>query len=207
MKNTIKYALFGAVLASVTPAFADAPDCYKVSTAVKKAVTAQPDKVLELVASQVAQNESCACEVVKAAIVASDADKALVANIVETAVTAAPSKMRIIGQCAVAVAPDALAQVQAVITKYGAVGGDSGYSAKGGDEKGGKSVVTPSVAQNPLDFPNGGQLNNPVGPTPGGEGGFSLFPRSDVSPTVTPSSSTEETKLPDEPQPDYSSNR
>ena len=184
MKNTIKYALFGAVLALITPAFADAPDCYKVSTAVKKAIAAQPDKVLELVAAQVAQNESCACEVVKAAIVATNADKKLVANIVNVAVTAAPSKVRIIGQCAVAVAPDALAEVQAVVTKMAAVGGDSGYSAKGGDEKGGKPVVTPPVAQNPLDFPNGGQLGNPVGPTPGGPGGFPLIP--DPGPGVTP---------------------
>jgi hypothetical protein len=167
MKNTIKYALFGAVLASVTPAFADTPDCYKVSTAVKKAVAAQPDKVLELVAAQVAQNESCACEVVKAAIVASDANKALVANIVNAAVTAAPSRVRIIGQCAVAVAPDALAEVQAVVTKMSSNAGDSGYSAKGGDEKGGEKgksvvVVVPPVIQNPLDFPNGGQLENPT---------------------------------------------
>ena len=191
MKNTIKYALFGAVLAA-TPAFADAPDCYKVSTAIKKAVAAQPDKVLELVAVQVAQNESCACEVVKAAIVASDADKALVANIVDAAVTAAPSKMRIIGQCAVAVAPDALAQVQEVITKLSAVSGDSGYSAKGGDAKGGKPVVVPPVAQNPLDFPNGGALGNPEGPTPGGPGGFPLIPPVDTPPTVTPPSSTNE---------------
>ncbi len=194
MKNTIKYALFGAVLALVTPAYADAPDCYKVSKAVKAAVTAAPDKVLELVAAQVGQNESCACEVVKAAIVASDADKKLVASIVEAAVEAAPSKVRIIGQCAVAVAPDALAEVQAVVTKYGAASGDSGYAGeKGGDEKGGdekgKSPVTPpSVPNNPLDFPGQG----PVGPTLGGPGGFPLFPPGLQPPTVTPPSSTEE---------------
>ncbi|NWK57452.1 hypothetical protein HW115_17670 [Verrucomicrobiaceae bacterium N1E253] len=191
MKNTIKYALFGAVLAA-TPAFADAPDCQNVSAVVKRAVAAQPDKVLELVAAQIGQNEACACEIVKAAIVASDADKAMVASIVDAAATAAPSKLRIIGQCAVAVAPDALAQVNAVVTKLTAVGGDSGYSAKGGDEKGGKPVVVPPVAQNPLDFPNGGTADNPVGPTPGGPGGFPLLPPVDTPPTVTPSSSTAE---------------
>ncbi len=194
MKNTIKYALFGAVLALVTPAYADAPDCYKVSKAVKAAVAATPDKVLELVAAQVGQNESCACEVVKAAIVASDADKKLVASIVEAAVEAAPSKVRIIGQCAVAVAPDALAEVQAVVTQYGAASGDSGYSGeKGGDEKGGdekgKTVVPPPTPTgNPLDFPGKG----PVGPTPGGPGGFPLFPPGLQPPTVTPPSSTDE---------------
>ncbi len=188
MKNTIKYALFGAVLALVTPVYAEAPDCYKVSTAVKAAVAAHPEKVLELVAAQVAQNESCACEVVKAAIVASDADKKLVAGIVETAIEAAPSKVRIIGQCAVAVAPDALAEVQAVVTKFGAVAGDSGYSAKGGDEKGKTVVDPPKVPSNPLDFPGQG----PVGPTLGGPGGFPLFPPGLQPPTVTPPSSTNE---------------
>jgi len=191
MKNTIKYALFGAILASVTPAFAETPDCYKISTAVKKAVAAHPEKILELVAAQVAQNESCACEIVKAAIVTSDADKQLVASIVETAITAAPSKVRIIGQCAVAVAPDALAEVQAVVTKYGAVSGDSSADAKGGekgDAKGGKEVVPPPVAQNPLDFPGYG----PTGPTPGGPGGFPLFPPGLQPPTLTPPTSTNE---------------
>lgn len=188
MKNTMKYALFGAVLALVTPAYAEAPDCYKVSTAVKAAVAAHPEKVLELVAAQVAQNESCACEVVKAAIVASDADKKLVAGIVETAIEAAPTKVRIIGQCAVAVAPDALSEVQAVVTKYGAGAGDSGADAKGGDAKSAKGEVVPPVPSNPLDFPGQG----PVGPTLGGPGGFPLFPPGLQPPTVTPPSSTNE---------------
>jgi hypothetical protein len=197
MKTTIKYALFGAVLALVTPAYAEAPDCYKVSTAVKAAVAAHPEKVLELVAAQVAQNESCACEVVKAAIVASGADKTLVAGIVEAAIEAAPSKVRIIGQCAVAVAPDALAEVQAVVTKYGAGSGDSGYSAKG-DEKGDAISSDNTDPQNPLDFPVGnvignpvGPTGNPVGPTLGGPGGFPLFPPGLQPPTVTPPSSTD----------------
>ncbi len=193
MKNTMKYALFGAVLALITPAYADAPDCYKVSRAVKAAVASAPDKVLELVAAQVGQNESCACEVVKAAIVASDADKELVAAIVETAAEAAPSKLRIVGQCAVAVAPDALAEVQAVVTKYGAASGDSGYAGeKGGDEKGKSPVTPPPVPNNPLDFPGQG----PVGPTLGGPGGYPLLDGTinlgGQPPTVTPPSSTDE---------------
>lgn len=191
MKNTMKYALFSAALALVTPSYAAAPDCYKVSTAVKKAVAAQPEKVLEVVATQVGQNESCACEIVKSAIVASDADKKLVASIVMTAATEAPEKLRIIGQCAVAVAPDALAEVQAVVTKIGANAGD-GYSAKGGAKGGEKGAakggeVSPA-SSNPLDFPGSG----PVGPTPGGPGGFPLFPPGLQPPVVTPPSSTTE---------------
>ncbi|MGB0990972.1 MAG: hypothetical protein ACPG32_00710 [Akkermansiaceae bacterium] len=190
MKNTIKFALFGAVLALVSPvSAAGAPDCYKVSTAIKKAVAANPAKVLEVVATEVAKNESCACEIVKAAIVASDADKKLVANIVSAAIEAAPSKVRIVGQCAVAVAPDALAEVQSVVTKFGSNSGDSGYAdAKGGDEKGGKVEIPTPPSHNPLDFPGSG----PVGPTPGGPGGFPLFPPGLQPPTVTPPSSTNE---------------
>jgi len=197
MKNTIKYALFGAVLALVTPAFANAPDCYKLSTAVKKAVAAHPEKVLELVAAQIGQNESCACEVVKAAIVASNADKALVASIVDTAIQSAPSKVRIIGQCAVAVAPDALSEVQSVIAKVDQNSGDTGMAdEKGGGKDGGKAVLPAIVPQNPLDFPmgvnNGGTIVNPVGPTPGGPGGLPLFPIVPpiVTPTPVPPSST-----------------
>ncbi|MFK7910322.1 MAG: hypothetical protein AB8F34_06925 [Akkermansiaceae bacterium] len=219
MKNITKYALFGAVLALVTPAQADKKDCYQIYTAVKKAVTAQPSKVLELVKTSVAQNESCACEIVKAAIVASDADKKLVAGIVESAISSAPEKVRIIGQCAVAVAPDALAEVQAVVTKYGAGSGDSGYSAKGSEKD--AKVCTECKrpydyqapgAHNVLDFPlglsqiicgtcnrpytpggPGGSVVNVVGPTPGGPGGFPLFPPGDglQPPTVTPPSATD----------------
>ena len=204
MKNTIKYALFGAALALVTPSHAAALDCYKVSAAVKKAVAAQPEKVLEVVATQVAQNEACACEIVKAAIVASDADKKMVASIVMTAITEAPEKLRIIGQCAVAVAPDALAEVQAVVTKVGANAGD-GYSSKGGEKGSAKGAkgdeVTPPVASNPLDFPGYG----PVGPTPGGPGGFPLFPPGLQPPVVTPPSSTsEEVALVEEEYSSYS---
>lgn len=143
----------------VSPEYANAPDCAKISMAVRKFVKAHPEKVLEVVALHVGQSESCACEVVKAAIIASAADKELVAGIVETAIEVAPSKVRIIGQCAVAVAPDALSEVQAIVSKYGAVSGDSGLSAKGGTEKGGgdgdhtgepSGIQHPSVAINEL---------------------------------------------------------
>ena len=179
MKNLMKYALFGGVFALANVAQAEKTDCYTVFATVKKAVAADPDKVLELVSTYVAQNESCSCEVVKAAIMASGADKKLVAGIVEAAVASSPSNIRIIGQCAVAVAPDALSEVQVIVTEYGAAGGDSGHSAKGeksvASSKSGKIVVTPPkppTPWNPLDFPGRG----PVGPTAGGPGGFPLFP-------------------------------
>jgi hypothetical protein len=64
-----------------------------------------------------------------------------VGQIVSAAIEAAPEKMRIIAQCAIAVAPDALPEVQAVIAKLDPQAGD-GYpvvGAKGGTAKDGYS--------------------------------------------------------------------
>ena len=193
MKNTLKYALFGAALAMITPSYAAAPDCSKLSTAVKVAVAANPEKVLEIVSTQVAQNESCACEIVKAAIMTTNADKKLVGDIVTAAIESAPDHVRIIGQCAVAVAPDALAEVQTIVAKTDANAGE-GYSAKGG-AKDAKGHVDPvPVASNPLDFPGRG----PVGPTLGGPGGFPLFPPGLTPPVVTPPSTTPPVATPED---------
>ncbi|MGB2429659.1 MAG: hypothetical protein ACPIGG_09250, partial [Akkermansiaceae bacterium] len=114
------------------PSQSQAPNCHDIQKAVKKYVTDHPERVLEVVALQIGMNPDCACEVVKAAIIASEPDTAMVVEIVEAAIEVAPSRFRIIGQCAIAVAPDALSEVQALINKYGAVSGDSGLGAKGG---------------------------------------------------------------------------
>lgn len=156
MKNTLKFALTAVLLAAAPLASADVTDCVELSNAVKAAVTADSSKVLDIVAANVAANESCACEIVKAAIVASDADKMQVAKIVNTAILEAPSQIRIIAQCAIATAPDAVSNVQAVLEKYDAAGGD-GHSEKGGldDSKDAKGAVPAPVADgpNPLDYP------------------------------------------------------
>ena len=115
----------------VSPKYASAPNCSDIQRAVKKYVEDHPERVLEVVALQIGHHPTCACEVVKAAIVASEANTALVVEIVEAAIEVAPSRFRIIGQCAIAVAPDALSEVQTIVNKYGAVSGDSGLGAKG----------------------------------------------------------------------------
>lgn len=156
MKNTLKFALTAVLLAAAPLASADVADCVKLSNAVKAAVAADSSKVLELVAVNVAANESCACEIVKAAIVASDADKKQVAKIVNAAILEAPSQIRIIAQCAIATAPDAVSNIQAVLEKYDAAGGE-GYSDKGGldDSKDAKGPIDPPEEDgpNPLDYP------------------------------------------------------
>lgn len=172
MKNTLKFALTAVLFAAAPLAHAEAIDCVKVSTAVKSAVAADSDQVLEIVASQIAANESCACEVIKAAIIASGADKEVVAKIVETGILEAPSKLRIIEQCAIAIAPDAIKNIQSVVEKYDMAGGE-GYSEKGGLDDA-KGVVSKKVVAsgNPLDFP-GGESGDLTGPRPGG---FAVLP-------------------------------
>jgi len=160
MKNTLKFALTAVLLSVASIASADVADSVKLSKAVKVAVSADSSKVLEVVAANIAINESCACEIVKAAIVASDADKKLVAEIVNTAILAAPSQIRMITQCAMATAPDAVSNIQAVVEKYGSAGGN--HSAKGGlaDEKG--VIATPEAdGPNPLDYPFQ-SINDPI---------------------------------------------
>lgn len=168
MKKTIYFALMSAALGSL-PAFADV-DCVKLSVSVKHAVAAERTNVLEIVAAQINANPGCACEVVKAAIEGVNADAATVGAIVEAAVVAAPDQMRLISQCAVAVAPDALTNVQSVLAKLDpnkGEGGDSSKSAK--SSKGGE--VAPETAPNPLDFPGKGL----VGPRPGDPGSYGFL--------------------------------
>ncbi len=162
MKKTLKFALTALLLAAAPLASAKDVDCVKVSDAVKAAVIADSNNVLEIVATQVAANGSCACEIVKAAIVASDADKKTVALIVDTAILEAPDQLRIIAQCAIAIAPDAIAKIQAVVEKYDKAGGE-GHSEKGGLSKEGIPAVVDTP--NPLDTP--GESGDPVGPPRG----------------------------------------
>jgi hypothetical protein len=162
MKTTLRFALVAAAL-GLAPAVATAEtDCIALAASVKITVAEKPAEVLQVVEKEVSASPDCACDVVKAAIQASKADAKTVAAIVETAASVAPDKMRLISQCAVAVAPEALADVQAVLSRLDPNRGESGYSSKGA--KGAKVAVDVKPAWNPLDFPGTG----PVGPTPGG---------------------------------------
>lgn len=167
MKKTVFFALFSAALGFL-PAHAEV-DCIALSVSVKNAVSSDKSQVLEVVSKEVAAAPGCACEIVKAAIEASEATAKTVAAIVEAAATAAPEQMRLVSQCAVAVAPDALGDVQAVLAKLDPNRGE-GESAKSA-----KVAPVGEVAStpNPLDFPGQG----PVGPTPGGPGGMPVIPQ------------------------------
>jgi len=168
MKKTICFLILSASLGALS---AKIPvDCVAKSAFIKSSVAAEQSKVLEIVSEEVAASPPCACEIVKVAIEASNADSKTVAAIVEAAVIAAPEQMRLIAQCALAVAPDALADVQAVLAKLDPNLGDSGSAKSSKDSKGVVGEV--AAMPNPLDFPGQG----PVGPTPGGPGGLGIIP-------------------------------
>jgi hypothetical protein len=148
------FPMFAAALGLVaSPIQADPANCLDIALSVKHEVKASPSDVLEIVEKQIGANEDCACEIVKAAIQAIDADERMVAQIVEVAATTAPEKMRLIAQCAIAVAPDCLAGVQAVMAKIDPNRGEGTSSPKGGLEK--APIAPPPVVPNPLDFPMG----------------------------------------------------
>ncbi len=137
----------------------DSVSCSSVAMSVSHRVQIDPSTVLEVVESEISANANCACEIVKSAIKASGADTALVADIAEVAITAAPENMRMISQCAIATMPEALAEVQSVLARLDPNRGDSSYSAK--DSKSGKdakaaiasAVEPPTEPPNPLDAP------------------------------------------------------
>ena len=86
-------------------------DCSKLGEALVISATDKPDDLLGLVYEKIQANESCACEIVTAAIRAAKADKALVKDIVFTAVSASQDSAVTIAECAIAAAPKAAAEV------------------------------------------------------------------------------------------------
>lgn len=189
MKQAIPYALLGLVMSGVSfaeeisatpaaqPSGAPAPEqvCFDTAATFRKEVAAQPSLVLQLVESALRVSPKCSCEIVKSAIEATQADIKLVASIVEVVAVTEPEQLRISAQCAIAVAPDAVEEVHAVLAKYDPATGESGLdSAK--SSKSGKEGAEPAVAEetlpNPLDFPGTGK-DNAVSLSPNSPGGTS----------------------------------
>lgn len=182
MKNTTRLALFGAMVSlAAAPAVLAEVDCANLSAQVVEAVNADGASVLEVVRDQIALHPGCACDIVKAAIQASDASGESVAAIVEAAITTAPEQMAAITRCAIAVAPDASAQVEGVLAKYDALAGDS---AKGGKGAFVPTPVQPSAWPNPLDFPGVGEGPSPL--SPGALGIVPMWISTMVPPSLAP---------------------
>ncbi|MFM2170258.1 MAG: hypothetical protein RI957_487 [Verrucomicrobiota bacterium] len=126
-------------------------ECSKLISSIKAEVSANQSFVLQIVERAVRENPSCACEIVKTAIQSTNADSKLIASIIEVVALSAPEQLRLSAQCAVAVAPDSLEAVQAVLAKFDpATGNEEQRSAKGGVDK---EPVEEEEMPNPLDFP------------------------------------------------------
>ncbi|MEM1082595.1 MAG: hypothetical protein AAGI48_00605 [Verrucomicrobiota bacterium] len=142
--------------ASLTTALAvEKPtDCTQVAARTKataERAAVDPVELLNLVDREVSASPGCACEIVKAAIIGTNSDDAIVGYIVETAVRASPENMRLIAQCAIATAPDSISRVQEVMSRLDPGAGESS-SAKSAKSKG--LEVKPAAAPpDPLDIP------------------------------------------------------
>jgi hypothetical protein len=111
-------ALCAAAL--LTPHGARAGDvsrCDKIAQQVRAAIEKEPQKILVIVEDNMVANEPCACEIVKAAILASKADGDMVRQIVMTATHVSPAMSRVIADCASAVAPDHSDKINDAVSK------------------------------------------------------------------------------------------
>jgi hypothetical protein len=91
-----------------TSAKAQSSSCQGIADDVTAAVSKEPGKVLMIVEDALVINESCACEIIKAAILASQADATLVNQIVQTAISVSPKQSGIIMDCATSISPNSV---------------------------------------------------------------------------------------------------
>jgi len=154
MNRTLAISLLATGLLAA-PALA-ADSCEQVvarTKATAERAAADPIELLRLVDTEVAANPDCACEIVKAAILGTDCDDAIVGYVVETAVRAAPEHMRLIAQCAIATAPDSLLRVQEVMARLEPGAGTSARSTKSAKGKGLEVKPAAIAPPDPLDIP------------------------------------------------------
>lgn len=172
-------ALITMSLGQVATAADKDQDCGAEYKKVSKAVTASPEDVLKIVTAEVQTAPTCVCEIVKAAIVASKADKSLVVEIVTTASELLPDETPTIIACAVNASPES---ARAIADKFGSGKGvvSSGKEpVSTGKEPVGKGVVPPP----PDDFSDDFYLfNTPVYLTNPGNPSSGMSPGSMLPP-------------------------
>ena len=76
------------------------PRCDQLAADVQSAISKDPSKTLMILEDALVIHETCACDIVRAAIQASDADENMVQQIVQTAIAVAPKMAPIITECA-----------------------------------------------------------------------------------------------------------
>ena len=142
--QTLALALASSLTFSITANAGTTSNCDKVAANVRAEVEKDPAKVLVIVEDSMVANESCACEIVKAAILASKASGDMVKQIVLTATNVAPHMSKTIVECASAIAPGEAGNIQA--------------SAAGAMSDKGKGFSDPSTTEG-----SGGDYRAPAG--------------------------------------------
>ena len=153
------------------------PSCRENALSMLESIPSETEAIETFVTDAVTRFPTCSCEIVKAVIEKTKAEPKVVGLIVKAAIVAAPEHMRLTAQCAIAVAPDALAEVQSVFAALEANAGESGRSAKSGkevvsskDAKGGtpepqaspKNDYLMTPAYLPIGVPGGVLISNPA---------------------------------------------
>lgn len=131
------------------------PPCEKIAADVRDAVAKEPSKVLMIVEDALVINESCACEIITSAIVASSADEGLAKQIVETAVAVAPKMTAVIQDCAAA----ALGAQPASNEESGKQGAGKQGAGKQGAGKEPAFSVQPPREEGSADYTHGGRVD------------------------------------------------
>lgn len=109
-------ALFSGYAIAQEPS-AQLPPCEEVVKTLQAEIAAEPSRVLLAVENALTVNSSCACEIIRAAIVATKADSEMVGEIVFAAVNAAPAEAAKIVECAAAEAPKATPAIRNAMQK------------------------------------------------------------------------------------------
>jgi hypothetical protein len=91
--------------ALVASAFSQNLACDGIAEQVTVAVAKEPGRVLMIIEDALVINEKCACEIVRAAILAAKADATLLNQIVQTAISVAPKMSGVIMDCASSTTP------------------------------------------------------------------------------------------------------
>jgi hypothetical protein len=147
---------FGILLSFVSFTHAQAELPQDIQQKIEAAANDESDDeaFAKAVAELAKENPDLVGDIVRAAIMASEASKGLVGLIVEAVGNALPESLSVIVDSAVVAAPDAIIEINSAGSKVASAA---------------NIVFVP--AQNPLDFPGEGE----VGPQPGTDGGNSIL--------------------------------
>lgn len=121
--------------------------CVQAANDVSQAVTKDPKKVLLIVEDALVINESCACEIVRAAIQSSGADAAMIQQIVQTGIAVVPGQAGMITECAAA-SGQPVAQSETTEDESGK--NPTSRDSNGKNPSGKNAIADSSSAKNPI---------------------------------------------------------